>query len=400
MNQKELIVVNVGLVVVILFFSIMTLSLSVNQTISSLIGDYLFGKDDKALAHVQKNQISQCSSKPPLPFSADEDDPHVIKLKEYQDICKSFVTDKLMIFVGFPKDVTTAEADAEAVAKKLLLLNQAGVTPIVIAEPYTSDGALSYRDFMNGNYNDALELYFAKIKDIGITDSMMGTWVPFPESNTPSWNNKDTEPKDFATCVNGYLRILRSHFKDAKTSILLNATTYDPNDLEYNNGDYLDLTPYVEGIDKNLVTSLGIQGFPWMSNAAVKRRTLFNATEFLQPDLAIAAARELHTRDIWFNTGSFATKYANDPHKKVTVSINDRKAVLSGILEVANGVQEYQQNGYRVSINLFSEDKSDTPEATDWSYGQDIDTKTILKEFLAQANDQEIPISIYDQKKE
>ena len=400
MNRKELIVVNVCLMTVILLFSLMTLSLSINQSLVSLVGDYLFGKDDRVMAQIKKDQLVHCNKQPPLPFSSEEDDSHVVKLKEYQDVCKSFVTNKLMIFVGFPKTTETAQADAEAVAKKLLLLNQAGVTPIVVAEPYTPDGALSYRDFMNGRYDQALEIYFARIKEIGITDQMMGTWVPFPESNTPSWNNKDTEPKDFATCVNKYLGVLKSQFKDAKTSILLNATTYDPNDLEYNNGDYLDLSPYVEDIDKSLVSSLGIQGFPWMSNATVKRRTLFNATEFLQPDLAIAAARELHTRDIWFNTGSFASKYANDPRKKVTVSINDRKAVLSGILEVANSVQNYQQNGYRVSINLFSEDKSKTAEATDWSYFQDVDTKTILKEFLSQASDQEIPISLYDRKKE
>lgn len=399
MNRKELIIVNSCLLGVVFLFSFLTLSLSINQSVSSLFGD-MFKKDSDALAQVQKNQLVHCNKKAPLVFSDAEDDPYIVKLKEYQELCKSFVTDTLMIFVGFPTNEATARADAEAVAKKLTLFQQAGITPIVIAEPYTSDGLVPYRDFLNGRYDQALQLYFERLRELGISDEVMGTWVPFPESNTPSWDNKDTEPKDFALCVNKYLGALRMYFKNTKTSILLNATTYDPNDLEYNNGDYLDLSPYVKDIDKNLVTSLGIQGFPWVSNATVKRRAIFNATEFLQPDLAIAAARELHTRDIWFNTGSFASKYANDSKKKVGISTNDRKAVLSSILEVANGVQEYQQNGYRVSINMFSEDKSETPEATDWSYFQDIDSKTILKEFLAQASDQEIPISLYDRSKD
>jgi hypothetical protein len=46
----------------------------------------------------------------------------------------------------------------------------------------------------------------------------METWVPFPESNTPSWNNKDTEPKDFASCVNKYLATVKHYFPAAKGS--------------------------------------------------------------------------------------------------------------------------------------------------------------------------------------
>jgi len=397
MRRKELIVTNSLIMGLVALFSVLTVSLSINQSIPSLIGDIF--KSNADTAQLQQDQIVHCNKQAPLPFSNMEDDPYLVKLKEYQQVCQSFVTSTLMIFTGFPQDAAAAEADGAAMAKKLITFAEAGITPIVVAEPYATNGPVSYRDILSGAYDKAFDVYFRKIHDMGVTDQMMGTWVPFPESNTPSWNNKDTEPHDFAICVNKYLSAFKAHFPAGRGSILLNATTYDPDDLQYDNGDYLDLTPYVQDINKNFVTSIGIQGFPWVSNSTAKRREIFRGSEFLQPDLAIMAARELHTRDIWFNTGSFASKYTDDAAKMVIVSTNDRKAILSSILDVANGVQDYQQNGYRVSINLFAENKSDVSEATDWSYFQDADSKTILKEFLVKADDLGLPISLYDKTK-
>lgn len=399
MTHKELIVVNLFLGALIVFFGLLTIATSLNQSPLAMVANAIKNDTAATQAQLQNDQIKRCNKASPLLFPEHEDDPYLVKLKAYQDMCQSFVTDTLMVFTGFPQDVTTAEADATVMAKKLILLNASGIKPIVVAEPYATSGAVSYRDFMNGKYDLTLQIYFKKIHDLGVTDKMMGTWVPFPESNTPNWNNKDTEPRDFALCVNKYLSAYKKQFPSAQGSILLNATTYDPNDLEYDNGDYLDLTPYIQDIDKSLISSLGIQGFPWISNATMKRRDIFRASEFLQPDLAISAARELRTRNIWFNTGSFARKYTNDPTKLMTVSSSDRRAILSGILETANSVQDYQQNNYRVSVNLFSEDKSDTNEATDWSYFQNDDSKTILRYFLSEAQNLDIPISIYDKSK-
>lgn len=77
--------------------------------------------------------------------------------------------------------------------------------------------------------------------------------------------------------------------------------------------------------------------------------------------------------------------------------LSERKAILDDILKVAQDVRDYQQNEYRVSINLFSEDKSDTNEATDWSYFQNSQSKEVLRSFLTQANDIDLPISLFDQ---
>ena len=258
---------------------------------------------------------------------------------------------------------------------------------------------MSYKTYLNGNYDTGMDRFFQQLKSQGVTSEMMGTWVPFPESNTPSWNNKDTEPKDFASCVNKYLSVMKKYFPQAKGSVLLNATTYLPTDAGWENGDYISLSEYVDHLDKSLVTSFGIQGFPWVSNAQQTKRTIFRASEFLQSDLAIGAAQVLRTRDIWINTGTFASKYTNDPAKTVHLSLNERKAILEDILTVAKNIRDYQQNEYRVSINLFSEDKSNTNEATDWSYLGDTDSTVVLKDFLSQANQADMPVSLYDKAK-
>jgi hypothetical protein len=80
----------------------------------------------------------------------------------------------------------------------------------------------------------------------------------------------------------------------------------------------------------------------------------------------------------------------------VHLTINERQAILDGVLEEVSRVQQYQQNQYRVSINLFSEDKSVANEATDWSYFQDTDNEEVLKNFLLKAEGLNIPVSIYD----
>lgn len=393
MKRKELIVINILIGVLVVFFGLLTVRLSINEDLVSAVAHAFAGKPA-----VNKDLDAGCSGKEPLPLR-EATDAHLAQLQRYQQLCGSYVTNTLMVFTSFPADRIGAQNDAKAMAAKLKLFNRGGVVPLVVAEPYAGDAALSYKAFLAGDYDRALQEYFAALKREGVTDQMMGTWVPFPESNTPNWNNKDAEPRDFALCVNKYLSAMKAVFPAAKGSILLSAITYEPDDLEWENGDYLALTPYLQDLDKNLVSSMGIQGFPWVSNAQQTRREIFRATEFLQPEFAIAAAQELRTRDIWFNTGSFASKYTNDPKKTTAIPPNDRKAILEGVLEVASYVRKYQQNEYRVSVNLFSEDKSAAAEATDWSYWRSNDDQEVLRDFLTKAAKQSTPVSLFDMQR-
>lgn len=406
MKNKEFFVANMTVATLMFLAAFLTFGVFSNESFMAILKSGLhdriaeFQPTYEESVNLQGVKISdtRCSKKEALPIT-DSTDPHLRKLKEYQDLCGSFVTDTLMFFSAFPYSRDTAAEEAAAVAKTLKTFYENGIHPIVIIEPYAGGELVDYQSFLAGGYNTALDSYFQALSEAGVTKEMMGTWVPFPESNTPNWENKNTEPKDFALAVNKYLGFLQKYYPEVKGSVLLNSTTYDPNDLEWNNGDYLSLVPYLEDVDKNLVGSFGIQGFPWVSNATVeKTRQIFRASEFLQPDLAIISAQELRTKDIWINTGTFAAKYADDETKKVEVSLNDRKAMLNGILDVAKSLEEYQLNGYRVSINLFSEDKSGFAEATDWSYFQNEDSKTLLREFLRKAEEYDIHVSLFDKE--
>lgn len=394
MKNRELLIANGIIIMSVFCFVIFTFNIFSNQTIKEILNETLTNivKEDKS---DNLPMFTKCSTKDPLNLNTQQDE-NLIKLAEYQDICDSYVTNKLMFFTHIPFDQTSAQELAFTIATKLDLFKQNNIQPIVIVEPYTGGNLLRYRDFLNGVYNKPLDTFFFELKQRGVTDEMMGTWVPFPESNTPNWDNKDTEPSDFGIVVNTYLRSLKKYFPNAKGSILLNATTYEPDDVLWDNGDYISLAPYLVNIDKTLVDSFGIQGFPWAPNAQFNAQEIFRASEFIQPDIAIGAAQELRTRDVWINTGSFYQKYTNDEEKRITISLNDRKAILEGIIEVAKYIKNYQLNEYRVEINLFSEDKSNYNEATDWSYMQNDEHKEMLKEFLLTAEEEEIPISLFD----
>lgn len=402
MKRKEMIVANLALLILVIFFGALTVKLSINEGLVSAARSVAgLSTTEQANSQTQARDSSadRCSSKPALKLDGFASEPHLAKLAQYQRTCGSAATTELMIFTSFPANLALADSDAVTMANRLKTFAAAGVKPLVIVEPYAGDAAMSYKEYLAGKYDAAVDRYFQRLREAGITDAMLGTWVPFPESNTPAWNNKDTEPRDFALCVNRYLQAYKKQFPTAKASILLNATTYEPDDLEYNNGDYISLIPYLQDLDKSLVNSVGIQGFPFVSRATQARREIFKADEFLQPDLAIEAAKELRTRDIWFNTGTFAAKYTNNQQNRVVISANERKAILAGIVETAKNLQTYQQNEYRIAINLFSEDKSGATEATDWAYFQSADHETIFRSFMASAADKDIPVSLYDKAK-
>jgi hypothetical protein len=135
-----------------------------------------------------------------------------------------------------------------------------------------------------------------------------------------------------------------------------------------------------------------MQGFPWAPPAGSGRTvSIFNATEYLNHDLALEAAESLGVKKIWFNTGTFGRKYTLDPGNTVLVPAEKRLDILNGVLSEA---LDLKQIGFEVSVNLFSEDKSDTSEATDWSYlgGNEV----VFVNFVSNLEKYGIGFSLYD----
>lgn len=364
---------------------------------NSLTGQSLFRFSSDQKAQTAVVSLDECSDREPIQELSQAGDAHLQKLGEYQSLCGSFVVDRWMVFTEMPKDNPGAIALAHDMSVLLKEFDAYSVTPVVIVEPVSEWGLIDFEEFKTGFYNDWLKTYFSELKQNGITDEQMGVWVPFPEANLPYWNHANATPEDFAAIVNGYAGILKTEFPNAHVSILLNSATYETDDFNWANGEYISLIQYVEDINPGLVDSFGLQGFPWVPPADRQGAGIYDAREFLNHDLATEAANTLGVTEIWFNTGTFRSKYTLDTANTVTITAAKRKDILALIISEAAATK---REGYDVWVNIFAEDKSLTTEATDWSYlpteSSGNDHFAVLVESLRQLSSEGVGISIFD----
>ncbi|HSX08176.1 MAG TPA: hypothetical protein VLG11_04760 [Candidatus Saccharimonadales bacterium] len=389
MKRRHIIIIN------LIFFGLILFS-------AATVYQYMTGNKPlniiKDVTHRQKAvtvTTAACNTQQPN-AKLDASDPGLAKVAVYQQACHSYVTGTVMVFTSTPSDAEMAKTYADADAKTLQTYAKSGVRPLVIAEPTTKDGTnLDYALFANGTYNPAITAYFAELKAQGITDAQLGIWNPFPEANLPYWN--DNQPQYFAPAVNNYLSILRQFFPAAQTSVMLNSATYSATDFNWQDGEYDSLLPYVKGIAPGLVDYAGLQGFPWLSPQG-GNGAILNASEFLNPPLLSEMADYLKVKKVWFNTGTFATKYALDPAQVVSMTPERRKAVLATI---ASQAELLQKQGYQVAVNIFAQNKSHDSEETDWSYWSDnkpfsSEATPVITDFIGQLAQQKIDFWLFD----
>lgn len=395
---------NIALITLFIIFIVLT---TINITFQALVGQPIIRQPAKpkpktVLDSAQKIlRLSHCRSEPMIKDLKQSNDPHLIQLDKYQQVCRSLVTNQLMIFTDMPKDDIIAKNSAQKMAQRLKLFAQFQIRPLVIVEPVTAWGLIDFREFRSGFYDHFINTYFKTLKQSGIKDKEMGTWVPFPEANLPLWNHINATPADYAAIVNKYLRLMKKYFPQAKGSVLLNSATYENDDFSWTSGEYVSLRPYLINIDHQLVDSFGVQGFPWAPpKTAQDQSRVFNPQEFLSEPIITEAAEILGVKKIWFNTGTFGAKYTVDPENKIEIDPAVRLDILNGILSQA---VRLKKKGYQVTINLFAQDKSNTKEATDWSYLSESlsgskKTELIFKEFIAKAIQEKIGISLFDRQ--
>jgi hypothetical protein len=340
---------------------------------------------------------TRCSNESPIKNLSKANDPSLKQLGQLQNTCGSFASRQIMIYTDIPKDEETARRNGAKMANTLKQFSEYGVSPIVMAEPVTDWGVIDIEAFKNGQFDNSLATYFSTIAQSNVADDQMGVWVPFPEANLPYWNRTNVKPNDFAPVANRYLGIYKRAFPAAKGSVLLNSATYESPDFQWNEEKYISLAKYAEHLDKTLVDSFGLQGFPW-SPPTTSGGGQLHAYNFLNYKIAQEAADIIGTKNIWFNTGTFSQKYTLDPINTVRVTPLQRMDILNDILGQAKKLKE---GGYNVSINIYSPDRSDDIEATDWSYlSKDNDGsvkhESILIDFVSKLNQNKIGVSFYN----
>lgn len=384
-------------IISLIFVGLMSLS-------AATVYQYMTGQNvlKLASAHINKPKpvvitTDRCTTKPSLQLATAKTGA-LKKLRVYQDACHSYVTGTMMTFAGFPASADSATKQATQVIGVLKDFSAHRVRPLVMAEPtdYDTGDNIDFAAIAGGDYDQWLDTYFATIKQAGITDAQMGIWNPLPEANLPYWKNN--QASYFAPDVNKYVSYLHKYFPQAETSIMLNSATYDTTDFEWQNGEYDSLLPYVTGITPGSITYAGLEGFPWIPPKG-GNGPILNAADFLNPTIISETADYLQVKKIWFNTGTFSTKYALDAARTNTLTVAQRKAVLGTINQQALILQK---KGYNVSVNMFAQDKSKTAEETDWSYWSNDSpfnslATPILTQFISRLNEEHMNFWLFDQ---
>ncbi|MCU0653484.1 MAG: hypothetical protein MUD10_04455 [Candidatus Pacebacteria bacterium] len=328
---------------------------------------------------------------------ASSDDPQLQKLAEFEDRCDGAFSG-MMVFQVFPPDGNAGRDMAAAIAKKVKEFAIYGVRPIVVVEPVSAaDGAaVSFADIAAGKHDTALRTYFSEIKKTGVTDRQMGLWVPLPEPNTDSWGQANSAPDDFVSAYNRYGMIFKEYFPTADIGPLLDSETYL---WDAGNTAVVPLDPYLEGVNKSLVDSFGLQGFPWPYVGAGGLETDYDAASFLPAVQAIDAAKNLGTKSVWFNTGTFSSFYI-DGKLVFPLATGQRAQILETILGQLVSARDV---GMAVSVNIFAQDKSGEDEGIDWSYWKSsFDSSSAdgaaLCDFTKRARSAGITLSVFDTK--
>lgn len=315
------------------------------------------------------------------------------KLAQYEQLCAGAVADRVSFFVPTPGTAAEARTYANDAAVQLKEFARFGVKPLVFMEPNDDHGLLDLQNYSAGGYDTALDAYYAQLKNLGITDDSMGMWVMLPEGNLPEWSSVD--PNVYAGVVTRTAQLQKKYFPGSRVSLMLDSESY-PSASSWSGGAYVSLVPYVQSIPKGLVDSFGLQGFPWAAPAG-QSGSVSDPAIYLRTDVAMQAARALGTTDLWVNTGSFHTMYANQGAKSVSLTPQQRQTMLNGVLNQLRGVRTA---GFSVSLHIFAENKANVSEGTDWSYWQttpneDANT-TVLTTLVHDARAAGIPLWLYD----
>lgn len=320
--------------------------------------------------------------------------PQLKKLAQYELLCKGAIVNQLMVFLPMPTSPSEANLFADNAARTLQEFAKNDIAPLVLFEPPSTISTI-INDIHDGHYDNVLARYYDRLKVHDITDSQMGTWVLFPEANTPTW--RITDPRLFQVNVTKVATMQKKVFPTSRVSILLNSHTYPDNDTTWSSGETKSLTPYLNAIPDGLLDSFGYQGFPSQSpaNSSAGYR-LLKADQFLPTDIAQQAMTTLGIKKIWFNTGTYASIYTSDADKTVHQSAAQRRDILQQIVQQAREMRDVD-----VSINIFAEDKSKTPESINWSYWQGSSAEKspdarALADFIATLQNEHIEFSLYD----
>lgn len=364
-RQNRRLVYGVGFVIVFAVVTYVRLNYLHFGEVSYVISRFLPTQQSQAVPPTAPvvTASTSCNQKPArreLEFSAQAE---LQALWRLDRACQSAPADSSLHFTSLPTTPEAATLTVDALYRALGDYQRAGVSPVVIAEPAREVSKSALTGYADGSYLPAIEQLYQGLRDRGVTDGMMGTWVLLPEPNTPAWN--DTDSRHFTVAYQAIAGVQKRLFPGSKTSILLDAKSYPVGDSAWTKGSYAPLDPYLQAIPRSLVDSIGMQGFPWAPPRGTEGVALTSANSYLPIRLLSEAARRYGVSAVWLNTGTPRRMHTADAAQTVEFTSAQRQQMLRGALQQAVVLKK---SGFQVSFSLFAQDKSAGSEAIDWSY--------------------------------
>ncbi len=334
---------------------------------------------------------SECTTSSPINFQTTKNK-YLSKLSKYQDICKSSVVKQLMFFVPTPSEYTSTLEISYELFSNISAFSKHNIRPLIVMEPTFYYGTLmSFQELKTGKFNKWINFLFERLTLMNISEDELGTIVLMPEVNTPLWNYDGASKQDVGLIVNNYSSQILKNYPKAKLTLMLNNLTFDPGDENWENPTNSPFTEYTKLITPNTLYSVGLQAFPMIGPKNNSKLNIKDPDEYLNIVNIEELAQALNVKSIWFNTGSFVSKYLN-PQKRQLIDANQ---VIDQVKKTSTIAYQLKRKGYEMNINYFLEDKSKTKEETNWSL---LDSKfsEAFRTLVKHNNARVIGLSIFD----
>lgn len=381
MRKRDLILYN------LLFFAAIIATLEI--VTFQLTGTHLYSVGESA--ETNSASLPKCNNTRSIDRPS-TNDPQLKALVEYEEVCQSTFASQLMLFTNMPTNEKEAVELADKMTTRLKAFDKFNVQPLVVVEPDSTLGLIDFQEYARGDYDMWIDAYFARLKQNDITSKQLGMWLPFPEPQQDFWNN-NSNPDDFANSINRYFKTLRAHFPEGETAILLDSEVGSEKDAS-------QLVAYTRLIEPKLITSVGLQGFPWHPiEEGDVRKPILSADTFAPAYVLEEVAKSLNTKEVFFNTGTYRHRKVSEGGE-MAVATAERKATLDSIAKEAKTIKGA---GYSVTVNLFAENKLSAKEGVDWSYWQsgqasNASNAMLFTDFSRSLLQNDIQISLYDSR--
>jgi hypothetical protein len=285
-------------------------------------------------------------------------------LQRYNQMAGGNFASSIMIFSSIPVNSEEVENVSTRIAEKIKTLSASGLQAVIVVEPISaSAGKLNFSDIALGKYNNDFVALFAALKAKGVTDANIGNWIIWPEPNLPDkyWNKPGFVSSNYGDMFNNFAGPLKAAFPSAQTTILMDTKSYEPDDYDYARGKAVSWAPYLNRVKKELVTTMGIQGFTWYSKDGTDELT--DPKQYLPTNLVVEAANQLGVKSVLVNTGQ-AKAYKSTTGSIVSIPEAKRRSINN---QVAAQILSINNLGFSITAILFVEDKIYT-EGVNFSY--------------------------------